>query len=516
MTFPWLTLVGLLPIAGSLLVLVLGGRGGKAVALCVALADLVLGVAIWPMGSLAERHSWIGAIGAWYALDADGMTKLLVLLTVILVPIVLLAEWRVGDGRVPRRRAGRPVEADGVLPPRWSTEAFMALALMLEGFTLYVFMASDLLLFYIFFEATLIPMYFLVAGWGGPGRTGAALKFLLYSLLGGLVLLAGVIGMYALSAGRGAPSLLTSDLTGLPMGTGTERWLFAAFFIAFAIKAPMVPVHTWLPDTAEQARPGASSLLVATLDKIGTFGMIRFCLAFFPGASTWATPFVLTLAVISIFYGAFMAIGAKNLLRLVAWTSVSHFGFMVLGIFSFTTASLTGSIFYMLGHGFSAAAMFLVVGFLADRRGSALVADFGGAQKLVPVLAGVFLVSGLATLGLPGLANFAGEYLIMSGAWSRHLVFVAVAVVATVLAAVYVMLAYQRVFTGPVTEASEKHMTRDLNGRERAVIAPLIVLMLFFGLVPKPALDLVAPAAQQAMVHVSASDPAPSVSNGGK
>lgn len=362
MTFPWLTLVGLLPIAGSLLVLVLGGRGGKAVALCVALADLVLGVAIWPMDSLAERHSWIGAIGAWYALDADGMTKLLVLLTVILVPIVLLAEWRVGDGRVPRRRAGRPVEADGVLPPRWSTEAFMALALMLEGFTLYVFMASDLLLFYIFFEATLIPMYFLVAGWGGPGRTGAALKFLLYSLLGGLVLLAGVIGMYALSAGRGAPSLLTSDLTGLPMGTGTERWLFAAFFIAFAIKAPMVPVHTWLPDTAEQARPGASSLLVATLDKIGTFGMIRFCLAFFPGASTWATPFVLTLAVISIFYGAFMAIGAKNLLRLVAWTSVSHFGFMVLGIFSFTTASLTGSIFYMLGHGFSAAAMFLVVG----------------------------------------------------------------------------------------------------------------------------------------------------------
>ena len=232
MTFPWLTLAGLLPIAGSLLVLVLGGRGGKAVALCVALADLVLGVAIWPMDSLAERHSWIGAIGAWYALDADGMTKLLVLLTVILVPIVLLAEWRVGDGRVPRRRAGRPVEADGVLPPRWSTEAFMALALMLEGFTLYVFMASDLLLFYIFFEATLIPMYFLVAGWGGPGRTGAALKFLLYSLLGGLVLLAGVIGMYALSAGRGAPSLLTSDLTGLPISDGHPTALLGEFIDA--------------------------------------------------------------------------------------------------------------------------------------------------------------------------------------------------------------------------------------------------------------------------------------------
>ncbi|WP_316669943.1 NADH-quinone oxidoreductase subunit M [uncultured Propionibacterium sp.] len=512
MTFPWLTLLGLVPIAGSIIVLALRGRGGRAVAMGFALAELAIGVAIWPMDPPAEQYGWIGAIGAWYALDVDGMAKLLIGLTVVLVPVVLLAEWHVGDGR----SAGGPVEADGVLPPRWSTEAFMALVLLLEGFTLYVFMASDLLVFYIFFEATLIPMYFLIAGWGGPGRTGAALKFLLFSLLGGLILLAGVIGMYAVSAGNGDPSLLTADLTGLPMGTGTERWLFAAFFIAFAIKAPMVPVHTWLPDTAEQARPGASSLLVATLDKIGTFGMIRFCLAFFPAASSWAAPFVLTLAVISIFYGAVMAIGAKDLLRLVAYTSVSHFGFMVLGVFSFTTASLAGSIFYMLGHGFSAAAMFLVVGFLAERRGSALIADFGGAQRLVPVLAGVFLVCGLATLGLPGLANFAGEYLIMAGAWGRHPVLVAVAVVATVLAAVYIMLAYQRVFTGPVGEASRTHLTRDLSGRERAVIAPLIALMLFFGLVPKPALDAVAPTAQQAMVHVSATDPAPSVSNGGR
>lgn len=512
MTFPWLTVLGLLPLLGSVIVFALRGRGGKVAAMVFSLVTLVVGVATFFMTGLTEKVSWISPIGAWYALDLDGMSKVLVLLTVILVPIVLIAEWHVGDSSTQNQNAADTTSQ--VAPARWSSETFMALALMLEGFILYVFMASDLLLFYIFFEATLIPMYFLIAGWGGARRAAAAMKFLLFSLFGGFVLLLGVIGMYAVSAGAGKPSLLTADLAGLSMGQGMERWLFVAFFIAFAIKAPMVPVHTWLPDAAEQARPGASTLLVATLDKIGTFGMIRFCLAFFPEATKWASPFVLVLAVISIFYGAFMAIGSKNLLRLVAYTSVSHFGFMVLGIFSFTTESIAGSIFYMLAHGFSAAAMFLVVGFLIDRRGSALIADFGGAQKLVPLIAGVYLTAGLATLGLPGLANFAGEYMIMAGVWQRHLVFVAVAVVATVLAAVYIMLSYQRVFTGPATEQSEKHMTHDLTGRERLVIAPLIALLLFFGCVPKPTFDVVNPTAKEAMVQVSMVDPQPTVKRG--
>ena len=512
MTFPWLTVLGLLPLLGSVIVFALRGRGGKVAAMVFSLVTLVVGVATFFMTGLTEKVSWISPIGAWYALDLDGMSKVLVLLTVILVPIVLIAEWHVGDSSTQNQNAADTTSQ--VAPARWSSETFMALALMLEGFTLYVFMASDLLLFYIFFEATLIPMYFLIAGWGGARRAAAAMKFLLFSLFGGFVLLLGVIGMYAVSAGAGKPSLLTADLAGLSMGQGMERWLFVAFFIAFAIKAPMVPVHTWLPDAAEQARPGASTLLVATLDKIGTFGMIRFCLAFFPEATKWASPFVLVLAVISIFYGAFMAIGSKNLLRLVAYTSVSHFGFMVLGIFSFTTESIAGSIFYMLAHGFSAAAMFLVVGFLIDRRGSALIADFGGEQKLVPLIAGVYLTAGLATLGLPGLANFAGEYMIMAGVWQRHLVFVAVAVVATVLAAVYIMLSYQRVFTGPATEQSEKHMTHDLTGRERLVIAPLIALLLFFGCVPKPTFDVVNPTAKEAMVQVSMVDPQPTVKRG--
>lgn len=512
MTFPWLTVLGLLPLLGSVIVFALRGRGGKVAAMAFSLLTLVVGVASFFMTGLAEKVSWIKPIGAWYALDLDGMSKVLVLLTVILVPIVLIAEWHVGDSSKENQNAADTTAQ--VAPARWSSETFMALALMLEGFTLYVFMASDLLLFYIFFEATLIPMYFLIAGWGGARRARAAMKFLLFSLFGGFVLLLGVIGMYVVSASAGTPSLLTADLSGLAMSQSTGRWLFVAFFIAFAIKAPMVPVHTWLPDAAEQARPGASTLLVATLDKIGTFGMIRFCLAFFPEATKWATPFVLVLAVISILYGAFMAIGAKNLLRLVAYTSVSHFGFMVLGIFSFTAESIAGSIFYMLAHGFSSAAMFLVVGFLIDRRGSALIRDFGGAQKFVPLIAGVYLTAGLATLGLPGLANFAGEYVIMAGAWQRHLVFVAIAVVATVLAAVYIMLSYQRVFTGPASEQSEKYMTHDLTGRERLVIAPLIALLLFFGCVPKPTFDVVNSTAKEAMVQVSMVDPQPTVKRG--
>ena len=254
------------------------------------------------------------------------------------------------------------------------------------------------------------------------------------------------------------------------------RWLFAGFFFAFAVKAPMVPVHTWLPDTAEQATPGTSTMLVGVLDKIGTFGMIKFCLGLFGEASQWASQLVIIVAVVSILYGSFMAITSKNLLRLVAYTSVSHFGFMVLGIFAFTITSIAGSIFYMLAHGFSSAAMFFAVGFLVNRRGSAEISDFGGVQRLAPVLAGTFLVSGLATLGLPGTANFAGEFSIMVGAFRVIPVMVFVSVIATVLAGLYVLWAYQRVFTGEPTEEVREKITDDLGGRERAIIGVLIFL----------------------------------------
>ena len=324
-----------------------------------------------------------------------------------------------------------------------------------------------------------------------------------------------VVGVYAATSRAGQPSFLIADVANTQIGGSLEQYLFVGFFIAFAVKAPMVPVHSWLPDAAEQATPGATTLLVGVLDKIGTFGMIRLCLQMFPNASAWATPLVIVLAAVSVIYGALMAISSRNLLRLVAYTSVSHFGFMVLGIFAFTSASLTGSIFYMLAHGFSSAAMFLVVGFLLYRRGSAEIAAFGGVEKVAPVLAGVFLVSGLATLGLPGTANFVGEFTIMTGAWPTQPVAVAVAVVGTVLAAVYVLWAYQRVFTGQTTPQVVEHVTTDVDVRERLVVAPLIALLLVFGFVPQPMIDVVSSTAATTMTHVGMSDPQPG-SMGGK
>ncbi|MGB3954710.1 MAG: NADH-quinone oxidoreductase subunit M [Brooklawnia sp.] len=504
---PMLTILGLLPLIGALLAFVVRGRAGRALAMAVALLTLALGLTVFfgtPGWDVSETVSWIPQIGAWYALSVDGMGKAMVLLTVILVPIVLLAEWRIDEVRIFSHEL-----------PRWSSNVFGAFVLMLEGFALFVFMSADVLLFYLFFEATLIPMFFLIQGWGGPRRGRAALKFLLYSLAGGLIMLFAVVGVYAATSRAGQPSFLIADVANTQIGGSLEQYLFVGFFIAFAVKAPMVPVHSWLPDAAEQATPGATTLLVGVLDKIGTFGMIRLCLQMFPNASAWATPLVIVLAAVSVIYGALMAISSRNLLRLVAYTSVSHFGFMVLGIFAFTSASLTGSIFYMLAHGFSSAAMFLVVGFLLYRRGSAEIAAFGGVEKVAPVLAGVFLVSGLATLGLPGTANFVGEFTIMTGAWPTQPVAVAVAVVGTVLAAVYVLWAYQRVFTGQTTPQVVEHVTTDVDVRERLVVAPLIALLLVFGFVPQPMIDVVSSTAAATMTHVGMSDPQPG-SMGGK
>ncbi len=496
MTFPLLTVLGVLPLLGALVTFALKGKTAKWTGMVFALATLALGVYAYVISrgtDLAESHVWIKAIGAHYALSSDGLAMTMVLLTVIVVPIVLIAEWNVGED------AGRA-----------SSGAFSALTLMLSSFALFCFMADDVLLFYIFFEATLIPMYFLIGGWGGIKRGAAAMKFLLYSLFGGLIMLFGVIGVGAQSASAGKVSFLISDLAKLNLDTGTTgRLLFLAFFIAFAIKAPMVPVHTWLPDTAEQASPGASTLLVGILDKIGTFGMLRLCLTIFPESSKWATPVILVLALISIIYGALMAIGSKNLLRLISYTSVSHFGFMVLGIFAFTTSSIQGSMVYMLSHGFSTAALFLVAGFMINRRGSAQISAFGGMQKVAPVLCGVFLVSGLSALSLPGTSSFIGEFMVISGAWSRHPIITAVSTLGMVLAALYVLLAYQRIATGPLTEQVEETVKSDLNGREKLVVIPLIALLLFFGFFPKPIVSGLDNSTKDAMSAVSMSDPKP-------
>ncbi len=325
---------------------------------------------------------------------------------------------------------------------------YFALMLVLETFMVGVFAATDVFLFYVFFEAMLIPVYFLIGAYGGPRRQYAAVKFLLFSLAGGLVMLVGVIALYHYGPG-GHEGFLVSKLTGLSIGTVPQRLMFVAFFFAFAVKAPMWPVHTWLPDAATEARPATAVLLVGVLDKVGTFGMIRFCLQLFPEASKWATPVVLVLAVISILYGALLAIGQTDIMRLIAYTSVSHFGFIVLGIFALTTTGGAGSTLYMLNHGFSTAALFLIGAMLVARRGSKRIPDFGGWQRVTPGLAGVFLVAGLSGLALPGLSSFVSEFLVLVGTFQRYKAVAIISTAGIILAALYILLMYKRMMTGP-------------------------------------------------------------------
>ncbi|HZO70091.1 MAG TPA: NADH-quinone oxidoreductase subunit M [Kribbellaceae bacterium] len=501
MNFPWLTVCLLLPLVGALAVMLVpkaSARTAKRVALGFAVVTFVL-VAIVAIGfkadgpePYAEDHTWIAAFGAHYALGLDGIGIVLIVLTALLTPVVLVASWHDARGG------------------RWSERSFFAWILALEALSIGVFAAVDVFLFYVLFEATLIPMYFLIGGFGGAQRSYAAVKFLLYSLLGGLLMLASVIGLYVVSAQEGPPSYLISDLAQLDMGTNTERWLMLGFLFAFAVKAPMVPFHTWLPDAAAEATPGTSVLLVGILDKIGTFGMLRYCLGVFPNASEWATPVVLALALVSVLYGALLAIGQTDIKRLIAYTSISHFGFIVMGIYALTSQGMTGSTLYMFNHGLSTAALFIVAGYLISRHGSARIADYGGVEKVAPVLAGTFLFAGLSSLSLPGLSPFISEFMVVAGTFSRHKEIAVIAVLGVVLAALYILIMYQRLMTGPLENDRLARMP-DLRFRERLAIAPLILLIIGLGFYPKPVVDVIKPAVEATMTQVGVTDPEPEI-----
>lgn len=497
-----LTLLALTPLLGAVLVTVLPRRTADAqrtagyAAVAVSLITLALALVVLARYDveaggyqLTEQVDWIEPLGAHYAVGVNGIGLALVLLTAVLVPVVIVASL------------------DDELPGRRSRNSYLAWMLVLESLALGVFTATDVFLFYVLFEATLIPIYFLIGSYGGPDRSRAAVKFLIYNLIGGLLMLAAIVGIYVVSAREGDPSYLLTDLQGLELGTTTERLLFLGFFAAFAIKAPLWPLHTWLPDAAASATPGTQVLMVSVIDKIGTFGMIRWCLELFPGASDWASPVVLVLAVISVVYGALVAIGQTDLRRLVAFTSVSHFGFIILGIFAFTTTSTAGSVLYMVNHGLSTAALFLVVGIMIARRGSADVRDFGGVQKIAPVLSGVLLLAGLSSLSLPGLAPFVSEYLVLVGTFTRSIPLAAVAGLGIVLAAVYILLMYQRTMTGPLQPGAEK--VTDLTARETASLTPVIVLIIGLGFVPQPLLNVIDPAVRQVVSTVGVGDPPP-------
>jgi NADH-quinone oxidoreductase subunit M len=501
MDFPWLTVIGAVPLVGAVLVAAMPrafAPRARHVALAVSLITFVLTVVMafrFDTGrageyQFTEQHPWIPQFGVSYALGVNGLGLVMIALSTVLVPVCVLAAWHeVGADRA---------------------KSFFALMLVLETAMVAIFAARDLFLFYVVFEAMLIPVYFLIGMYGGVHRRYAAVKFLIYSLLGGLVMLVAVIGVYAAGPG-GSDGFLISNLTGLQFSsTGLERLLFVGFFFAFAIKAPMWPVHTWLPDAASEAPAGVAVLLVGVLDKVGTFGMITLCLPLFPDASHWAAPLIAALAIVSILYGALLAIGQSDLKRLIAYTSISHFGFIVLGVFAFTSTGQSGSVLYMVNHGFSTAALFLVAGMLIARRGgSQAIGDFGGLQRSTPLLAGGFLLAGLSSLALPGLSSFISEFLVLVGTFTRYPAAAVLATLGIVLAALYILLTYQKMFTGPAREfAAGWH---DMSAREAWVVAPLIAVIIALGFFPKPVLDVINPAITRTMQETGSTDPSPTV-----
>ena len=392
---------------------------------------------------------------------------------------------------------------------RWSSKVFYVLILVLETMMIGVFAATDLFLFYVFFEAMLIPVYFLIGGFGSGEKSAAAVKFLLYSLFGGLLMLASIIGIYVIAGNQIGATFDLTQLATLQIDDTTENLLFLGFFIAFAIKAPLVPFHTWLPDAAKSATPGTSVLLLGVLDKVGTYGMIRFCIALFPDASKTFTPLIIVLSLISILYGAFMAIGQRDIKGLIAFTSISHFGFITMGIFAMTTQGMSGATLYMVNHGFSTAALFLIAGWMIKRRGSSTISDFGGLQRITPVMAWSFFIAGMSSLALPGLSSFVSEFLVLVGTYTRYPVAAIVGTLGIVLAALYILIPIQKALHGPTVPGNET--LKDLNLREKIAIAPVIAVIIAMGFYPKPVLDLINPTAEKVVTTAGFSDPAAKV-----
>src|SRR5215472_17430755 len=506
--FPWLTVAGLVPLAGALAVgLIPSGSSDeeqatrdrlvKRVGLAVTVLTLAVTVAMaaqfktgGPAFQFTQVYQWIPQFGVHYAVGVDGIALVLILMTTILMPVVVLASWNDAEGG------------------RRSVKSYFAMMLVLETMMIGVFAATDVFLFYVFFEAMLVPMYFMIGSYGVGQRQYAAVKFLLYSLLGGLLMLVAVIALYVESTNGGHQgTFLFTQLSHLVLSPTTQKWLFLGFFVAFAIKAPVWPFHTWLPDAATSAQPGAAVILVGVLDKVGTFGTILYCLDLFPGASHYFTPLVLVLAVAGILYGAIVAIGQRDMKRLIAYTSVSHMGVITLGIFAMTSQGQSGATLYMVNHGFATGALFLIAGFLIARRKSHLISDYGGVQKVAPMLAGLFLVAGLAGLSLPGLNTFVSEFLVLVGTFSRYEVAAALASASIILAAIYILWMYQRTMTGPVRD--EVASMPDLKPRELWAVGPLIALIIALGVYPKPVLDIINPAVHSTLVGVHSSDPVP-------
>jgi NADH-quinone oxidoreductase subunit M len=427
----------------------------------------------------AENYSWVSAIGARYHIGVDGISLWLVLLTTLLMPIAILSSWTA----VSKRQV-----------------TYYALLLLLESAMIGVFVSLDLLLFYLFFEASLIPMFFLIGVWGGERRIYAAIKFFIYTSVGSLLMLVGIIALYFIH--QGATGMGSFDYLVLSetlranvslISPRAEFWLFLAFAFAFCIKVPLWPFHTWLPDAHTEAPTAGSVILAGVLLKMGTYGLLRFNFGLFPNASRQFAPVMITLAVIGIIYGALVAMVQPDVKRLVAYSSVSHMGFVVLGLFSFTEQGMQGALYQMLNHGVSTGALFLFVGMIYERRHTRMISDFGGLARPMPWFSALFVIASLSSIGLPFLNGFVGEFLIMLGSWTSNAVqhawiFTMLAGTGVIWAAVYMLWMLQRVVFGTNTSEANAKLT-DLNLREFALVLPLLGLMLFMGVYPAPFLS---------------------------
>jgi NADH-quinone oxidoreductase subunit M len=495
MTFPILTSLIALPIAGAVLLLFIGSRDEqraglvRQVALGVSLAVFALSLVLWSRFDAAsadfqfvERAAWIPAFGIDYYVGVDGISLLLVVLTGFLTPIALLSSW----GSV-----------------RKKTKEFSVFVLALEAAMIGVFCSLDLFLFYVFWDAMLIPMYFLIGIWGYDRRIYAAVKFILYTMAGSVLMLVAILGLAWLhQQATGQYSFDLLKLYAIEIAPRTQFWFFLAFALAFAIKVPLFPFHTWLPDAHVEAPTAGSIILAGVLLKMGTYGLVRFAFPLFPAAAVFFAPIIGVLAVVGIVYGALVAMVQPDMKKLVAYSSVSHLGFVVLGICATNVQAMQGAVYQMLAHGVSTGGLFLLVGMLSDRRHTRLISEFGGLKTVMPRLSAVFLLITLASIGLPSLNGFVGEFLILIGSFRWDWRFAAVAATGVILSAVYMLWMVQRVHYGPVTNEKNAALP-DLSPREWAAALPLVAAAIVMGMLPNLFLRPAEPAVTRVVERVS-------------
>lgn len=488
-SFPILTALIIVPLLGALVTsLVPKTRGELIPIIPIGFSAVTFALAIWLMTNFdkadagyqfASKHEWIRQFGMSWNLGVDGISLWLVVLTGLLFPIAMIG----------------PDE-------RKNVKSYMAWLLLLEAGVMGVFLSLDLLLFFVFFEVVLVPMYLLIGGWGHGNKTYAATKFFVYTMFGSALLLVATITLAFLA--RGKLGVLTFDVRQLAdagLGRNTARALFLAFALAFAIKVPLFPLHTWLPDAHTEAPTAGSVILAGVMLKMGTYGLIRFGLFLFPEASDWFGPVLLTLGTVGIIYGALTAVVQKDLKRLVAYSSVAHLGFIIIGTYSLTNQGISGGVLQMINHGLSTGALFLLVGWVYERRHTREISQLKGLQKVAPVFAGVFTIVMLSSIGVPGLNGFVGEFMILIGTFLTARWWSVVAATGVILAALYMLWAYQRTFHGEPDEENRVHM-HDLTYRERFAIAPLVVMIVFIGVYPKPFLDRIDPSVKALIAHL--------------